>query len=88
MSDGEFTYRTAAEETWRIFRIISEFVEGVDELRGVFGAKMFQTLIHYDDVVAEAPIIGLSVLESIPRHPIAKGYRALAEEIMNGGRTA
>ena len=32
MSAGEFTYRTAAEETWRIFRIISEFVEGVEEM--------------------------------------------------------
>lgn len=32
MSDGEFTYRTAAEETWRIFRIISEFVEGVETM--------------------------------------------------------
>lgn len=28
--DSEFTYRTAAEETWRIFRIMSEFVEGID----------------------------------------------------------
>jgi len=32
MPHGEFSYRTAAEETWRIFRIISEFVEGVEEL--------------------------------------------------------
>ena len=32
MPVGEFTYRTAAEETWRIFRIISEFVEGIEEL--------------------------------------------------------
>jgi uncharacterized protein (TIGR00730 family) len=30
MPDGEFTYQTAARETWRIFRIISEFVEGVE----------------------------------------------------------
>jgi len=30
MADGEFTYRTAAEETWRIFRIMAEFVEGID----------------------------------------------------------
>lgn len=32
MPVGEFTYRTAAEETWRIFRIIAEFVEGIEEL--------------------------------------------------------
>ena len=58
--------------------------KSVDELREVFGPKMYQTLIHYDDVVAEAPIVGLSVLEYIPRHPIAQGYRALAEEVAGG----
>lgn len=58
--------------------------EVVDELREVFGPKMFKTLIHYDDVVAEAPIVGLSVLEYIPRHLIAQGYRALAEEVVGG----
>ncbi|MFH1745665.1 MAG: TIGR00730 family Rossman fold protein [Planctomycetota bacterium] len=30
MSAGEFSYRTAAEETWRIFRIMAELVEGID----------------------------------------------------------
>lgn len=35
MPDGEFNYRTAAEETWRIFRIISEFVEGFEVLSRV-----------------------------------------------------
>jgi chromosome partitioning protein len=61
--------------------------EVVDELRAVFGPKMYKTLIDYDDVVAEAPIVGLSVLEYIPRHPVAQGYRALAEEVTRG-RTA
>jgi chromosome partitioning protein len=60
--------------------------EVVDELRSVFGVKMFKTLIHYDDVVAEAPVIGLSVLEYIPRHAIAQGYRALTEEVLDGRR--
>ncbi len=32
MPDGEFSYRTAAEETWRIFRIIAEFVEGIETM--------------------------------------------------------
>ena len=68
-----------------MYRADSEHAqEVVDELRAVFGPKMFKTLIHYDDVVAEAPIIGLSVLEYSPRHPIAQGYRALAEEIAHG----
>jgi uncharacterized protein (TIGR00730 family) len=32
MLAAEFSYRTAAEETWRIFRIMAEFVEGIDVL--------------------------------------------------------
>ena len=35
MAIGEFTYRTAAEETWRIFRIIAEFVEGIEVMSHV-----------------------------------------------------
>lgn len=58
--------------------------EVVEELRSVFGSKMLNTLIQYDDVVAEAPVVGLSLLEYMPRHPIAQGYRALAEEVLHG----
>ena len=32
MSENEFAYRTSAEESWRVFRIMSEFVEAVDVL--------------------------------------------------------
>ncbi|MCK4341875.1 MAG: TIGR00730 family Rossman fold protein [Phycisphaerae bacterium] len=35
MADGEFTHRNAAEETWRIFRIMSEFVEGIEVMSRV-----------------------------------------------------
>ncbi|MBI5864010.1 MAG: TIGR00730 family Rossman fold protein [Planctomycetes bacterium] len=35
MADAEFTYRTAAEETWRLFRIMAEFVEGIDVMSRV-----------------------------------------------------
>lgn len=35
MSNSEFTYRTAAEETWRIFRIMAEFVEAIEMLAGI-----------------------------------------------------
>ncbi len=35
MTDSELSYRTAAEETWRVFRIMSEFVEGIDVLSHV-----------------------------------------------------
>lgn len=47
-----------ARETWRIFRIISEFVEGIDELRGVrpavtiFGSsRMPKSSPHYGQTV-------------------------------------
>lgn len=32
MSDTEFTSRDPAKETWRIFRIMAEFVDGIDAL--------------------------------------------------------
>ena len=35
MPTDEFSYRTAAEETWRIFRIMAEFVEGIDVMSRV-----------------------------------------------------
>lgn len=35
MTDHDASYRAAAEETWRLFRIMSEFVEGVDVLSKV-----------------------------------------------------
>lgn len=35
MTDSERAYRTAAEETWRLFRILAEFVEGFDILSRV-----------------------------------------------------
>jgi hypothetical protein len=35
MPAEDFTYRTAAEETWRIFRIMAEFVEGIDVMSRV-----------------------------------------------------
>ncbi|NDJ76268.1 MAG: ParA family protein [Chloroflexi bacterium] len=58
--------------------------EVVSELRDVFGPKFYKNLINYDDAVAEAPVAGLSMLEYMPRHPVAHGYRALAEEIARG----
>jgi uncharacterized protein (TIGR00730 family) len=35
MPNGEFSFRNAAEETWRVFRIMAEFVEGIDVLSRV-----------------------------------------------------
>jgi hypothetical protein len=35
MSDREMNHRPAAEETWRIFRIISEFVDGFESMASI-----------------------------------------------------
>lgn len=35
MASAEFNVRSAGEETWRIFRIMAEFVEGVDSMSHV-----------------------------------------------------
>lgn len=49
MPADEFTYRTAAEETWRIFRIMAEFVEGIDVMSrigpavSIFGSARSRT---------------------------------------------
>ncbi|MEL7675717.1 MAG: hypothetical protein AAGU78_18415, partial [Chloroflexota bacterium] len=55
--------------------------EVVEELRQVFGRKMLRTLIYFDDVVPEAPVAGLSMLEYLPDHIVAVEYRALAREV-------
>ena len=41
MPSGEFSYRTAVEETWRIFRIMAEFVEGTDVLSRIGPEKLW-----------------------------------------------
>ena len=53
MPIDEFSYRTAAEETWRIFRIMAEFVEAIDILSrvgpavSVFGSARTQPHEHF-----------------------------------------
>lgn len=59
--------------------------EAIEEMRAVFGAQMFNTVIEYDPVVAEAPAAGESLLDYAPEHPISQRYRSLAEEILQHG---
>lgn len=61
--------------------------EVLDELHTVFGAKVFQTVLPYDEVVAEAPIAHQSVLDYAPEHPVSQAYRQLAQEIIQRGET-
>lgn len=59
--------------------------EALEEMRQVFGEKMFETVLAYADIMAEAPVAGKSVLDYAPAHPSANAYRALALEIINRG---
>ena len=58
--------------------------EVMDELRDVFGAQVFESVIPYDEAAAEAPLVGQSVLDYAPDGPAALAYRALAEEMVRG----
>jgi uncharacterized protein (TIGR00730 family) len=59
MKNHEFSYQTAAEETWRIFRIMAEFVEGIEVMSqvgraiSVFGSSRTQPGDHYYQLAVE-----------------------------------
>jgi uncharacterized protein (TIGR00730 family) len=59
MADKEFSYQTAAEETWRIFRIMAEFVEGIEVMShlgpavSIFGSARTQPGEKYYELAAE-----------------------------------
>ncbi len=55
----------------------------VRELRSVFGGRVFEALIDYDEAVAEAPTARQSVLAYRPQSPAAAAYRRLADEVMH-----
>ena len=59
--------------------------EAIEEMREVFGEQMFETVLEYCAVVAEAPAAGRSLLDYAPEHTCAQAYRALAEEILKNG---
>jgi chromosome partitioning protein len=54
------------------------------QMREIFGALLFQTVIHTDVRLSEAPSAGESVLQYAPRSRGAKEYRAVAAEILGG----
>lgn len=59
MTNTEFTYRTAAEETWRIFRIMAEFVEGIEVMSqvgpaiSIFGSSRTRPGQRYYELAVE-----------------------------------
>jgi len=66
------------------------------QMREIFGPLIFQTVIHNDVRLCEAPSAGESVLQYAPRSRGAREYRAVAAEILGetapvepvGGRTS
>ncbi|MCL5280723.1 MAG: ParA family protein [Planctomycetes bacterium] len=52
------------------------------QMREIFGALIFQTVIHNDVRLSEAPSAGESVLQYAPRSRGAKEYRAVAAEVL------
>ena len=58
--------------------------EVIEEVRSVFGDKVFDVVIHSSIKFAEAPVVHKPILEYARRHRGAVAYRTLAEVIVNG----
>jgi chromosome partitioning protein len=58
--------------------------EVMEEIRSVFGDKVFDVVIRSSIKFAEAPVVHKPILEYAHRHPGAVAYRTLAEVIVNG----
>ncbi|HID65145.1 MAG TPA: ParA family protein [Anaerolineae bacterium] len=58
--------------------------EVIEEIRSVFGDKVFDVVIRSSIKFAEAPVVHKSILEYACGHPGAVAYRTLAEVIVNG----
>jgi chromosome partitioning protein len=62
--------------------------EVMDEIRSLFGDKVFDVVIKSSIRFAEAPVVHQPILEYDPDHDGAVAYRKLAEEIVNGEKTS
>jgi chromosome partitioning protein len=62
--------------------------EVMDEIRSIFGDKVFDVVVKSSIRFAEAPVAHQSLLEYDPRHEGAMAYRKLAEVIVNGEKTS
>jgi chromosome partitioning protein len=58
--------------------------EVIEEVRSVFGDKVFDVVIHSSIKFAEAPVVHKPILEYANTHQGAVAYRTLAEVIVNG----
>ena len=62
--------------------------EVMEEIRSIFGDKVFDVVIKSSIRFAEAPVVHQSLLEYDSRHEGAMAYRKLAEVIVNGEKTS
>jgi chromosome partitioning protein len=62
--------------------------EVMEEIRSIFGDKVFDVVVKSSIRFAEAPVVHQSLLEYDPRHEGAMAYRKLAEVIVNGEKTS
>lgn len=58
--------------------------EVIENLRKIFGDKVYKTIIQRSIKVAEAPMYKISILEYASKNPAAEAYRKLAKEVLNG----
>ena len=59
--------------------------EVLDEVRAVFGTKVFRSVIQKSIRFAEASVASQSLVEYAPEHKGTRSYRALAREIVEQG---
>lgn len=62
--------------------------EVIEEIRSLFGDKVFDIVVKSSIRFAEAPLAHQPILEYDPRHDGASAYRQLAEVIVNGEKTS
>jgi chromosome partitioning protein len=62
--------------------------EVVEEIRSMFGDKVFDVIIKSSIRFAEAPLAHQPILEYDPNHDGAMAYRQLAEVIVDGEKTS
>ncbi len=62
--------------------------EVLEEVRAMFGDRVFATVISSSIRFAEATLAHQPIIEYAPNHPGAASYRALAQEVLNGRASA
>ena len=62
--------------------------EVMEEIKSVFGDKVFPVIVKSSIRFAEAPVAQLPIIHYQPKHEGAQAYRKLAEVIINGEKTS